>query len=195
MSKTYVCNLALQAAGLSDRIEYEDEDSLERMVCFDWFDIAVQETLLFYPWRFCEQSGTLSPSQSTRPDFPYTSTVNSNCLLVRHVYDAADNKEIAEWRMSGSGTLLTKREPSLYVYTENITDPDQWPPKITKVVAMSLAVMIAPPLLRTAETLQLLKEMQVAALREAVNDEVAGLRDVVRYGRSRKFDWGKPTND
>lgn len=54
MDKLGVCNLALQLIGVSDRIEREDEDSLERQVCFDWYDIARERMLTAFPWNFAD---------------------------------------------------------------------------------------------------------------------------------------------
>jgi len=196
MDKLAICNLALQVAGVSDRISSADEDSLERIVCFDWFGFAVDDVMRRYPWRFAMVNVGLIPAKSDHPEYRYQSELPDDCVLVHDVYgeNICGKKRIKRWTMRGKNKLYTADKPTCCVYIRAPKPPDDvmnddwlddWlsgvPSKVIELIAIRLAACIVPPLLRTGESVATIMQLFNARLSEATQDEVNGLRDTVCF--------------
>lgn len=186
MDKIAICNLALHIAGMSDRIESETEDSLERRVCFDWFDFSVREILSAFQWRFAEKYADVQSVASDRHDYPWLVTLPDDCLNVRSLYN--DFGVIHRWKMSGDQKKALSMSPaSSCEYTADI-EVDLWPYKHIELLATSLAVRIAPPLLRTADSAAQPMQLYQLRLNSAMMEEASAVRDYVNNNRRHHTD-------
>lgn len=204
MDKLGVCNLALQLIGVSDRIEREDEDSLERQVCFDWYDIARERMLTAFPWNFARATETdVECVHNPNQRFPYHVVLPKSCLFVRGVY-IEDNMLRSGIRayMSGVETegmprpqdSIYKMEPvtswlvsdnaifalepiSGFDYTLNRKDVDKFPAGKIQLLAYFLAESIAPALQRNSDITVRMAQLRQSYLQTNINEDVAQLRD------------------
>lgn len=194
MDKLGVCNLALQLIGVSDRIEREDEDSLERQVCFDWYDIARERMLTAFPWNFADAYDWQPVNEPNDGQFPYMVKLDEDCLFVRSVtarninpkgIDAclrvAENhlqplRSLTRWCVA-DGVIYSLDPVDSYCYTLNRKDVDKFPAGKIQLLAYFLAESIAPALQRNSDITVRMAQLRQSYLQTNINEDVAQLRD------------------
>lgn len=150
-----ICNLALDTLKQESIANVESPVSLTESVCARWYDNTRKELLRSHPWSFARKRAVLSRnSSSIASEFPDAYLLPNDFVRILFVGDDVYNQP--EYSIEDGQILLDNGGASdlrlSYVY--NVTNVLKMDSLFIDVLAMELAVKIAPALVGLKPSVQ-----------------------------------------
>ncbi|GAB7024701.1 phage connector family protein [Salidesulfovibrio brasiliensis] len=113
--KPTICNRALAAIGVTDRISSIDEGTPEADLCKLHYDEVLREVLRVYPWNFARTFKNLGGPVETDlpPHWSHAYQLPPDCLRVWRVYGASGSEvvEPGAWVRAGPRIFINEDGP------------------------------------------------------------------------------------
>ena len=151
-SKTSICNLALIHLGHSKLLaNVETDQTAAANACRTVYDQVRNEVLRDFTWPFATERVTLALVEADPNDeWDYAYRYPDDCIMFHRILN--DDRPTAlithlPFRLgqdSQGALIFTDRENAMGQYTIRIEDPSRYPPDFVGMLALLLAVYLAP---------------------------------------------------
>ena len=181
--KVDICNMALDHFGKPSIVSLT-EGSAEAQACGRQYDIARRSALVRSPWTFARRHRklaelTVNPLEDTwqfRYDLP------NDCLKLHQLLlpgERASRNRPASPHYIEEGTVYTDLPSVCALYILDSTDVLSWNSMFDEVVALALALRLAPAFTRRKSDIDTLMDMFREMLNEAIEEDAA--QDTEQY--------------
>lgn len=170
-SKTKIANLALGRIGASKQIRNVDtETTREAVVTRLFMDEDILFVLRDFPWPWATAYVALalvagSTTENAVPDWRYAYRYPTDCLYARRIAIESlgrNNPKPPPFRIGrdAQGKLIYTNEPEAVLeYTAQITDPEEFDPMFTSMLAWKVGAGQAPSLSRIKDMAETCMQM------------------------------------
>ena len=150
-SNVQIAKLALQHIGDRWDITALDDASPEAEQVSLIFDDTRDALLRAHPWGFAKKFTSPAALSGTVPgNWDYMYTYMTDALTVRGIIDPTKENLTIKFEVarnsSGAKVILTNQEDPEFVYTQAITDPNEFDPQFVLAFSYMLASRLAIPL-------------------------------------------------
>ena len=150
-SNVQIAKLALQHIGDRWDITALDDASPEAEQVSLIFDDTRDALLWAHPWGFAKKFTSPAALSGTVPgNWDYMYTYMTDALTVRGIIDPTKENLTIKFEVarnsSGAKVILTNQEDPEFVYTQAITDPNEFDPQFVLAFSYMLASRLAIPL-------------------------------------------------
>lgn len=147
VSKVDICNSALGLLG-ADRIRSVDEDNKRARMCDRFYESAKAYLLARFDWPFAKKLKKLQPlavDEDDQIEGRYEYALPSDCITPRDLYPPGGRNW---WEIMGK-TLICRVSPDsdtevILMYTGRVEDVTYFTDTFVNLLALSIAVRIAP---------------------------------------------------
>lgn len=147
-----ICNLALGHLGSGKTIaDIETEKSDEARACKLFLDTCKKIALRDYAWPFANRIEPLQlVAEDPNPDWMFSYRYPVSCVTFKKILsglrnDTNDSKIVYDIGSDSQGLLIFTDEANAYgKYTNNVTNPQLFPPDYLMAVSLLLAYNIGP---------------------------------------------------
>lgn len=151
----YICNMALGACGNTQKIRGFDDQTVQAIVCSEFYDIVRVSLLEEFAWKFATITDDLTlVTDETHDQYTYVYEYPEGCLKVQKVFAETDGENVTnefdiETVFDDGVSLLriyTDVADAKIKYTYDVQDCLAMPSPFIKALAYSLAAEIVAPL-------------------------------------------------
>lgn len=155
-----ICNLALSHLGdVAEVTSISPPDGTTQAThCALFYPIARDTLIARHPWNFTLTRSVANVATATVPEtWDYQFAVPTHVIFLG-VYDEEDTQDRTPQDYIIEGDYLyTNIETPTFRYTQQITDTTKFPPLFTVALARYLASMLAGPIIKGGEGMQVAK--------------------------------------
>lgn len=173
-----ICNVALSHLGDAGNVASIDppEASTQARLCARFYPIARDEVLESHTWRFNTRRKALTSvalPTAVGGEWSYAYALPTACLRPFAVYvpgvTAPGRTEdfTIETADDGSEILFTGVDEAYLRYVVSVTDVSRFPPSVRALIAARLAVYLANPITRNADTVKAMEALYQRAKAQA----------------------------
>lgn len=160
-SQVDICNQALGACGISKFIQSITENSVEAIVCRQFYNQALGECLEDFPWNFADSYVQLQDIGNPPIGWLYRYQYPNDCQKARGImmqpgtvtytrdwseYPTFKRFAVVENETGGGKAILANIPSPILHYTKAISNPTLFTAQFTGALALLLATKIAAPL-------------------------------------------------
>ena len=184
-NKIVICNFALDHLGKDNVLNLTSTDAGRR--CGRQYDHARRTSLMRSPWTFARKTKALSvQSTNVLSDlFEYAYDIPKDCLKIVRLVEidrgVDDNTPPIPYYIS-NGFLYTNLEGAHLLYVFDNTDTAAWSDLFDDVVAIMIAIRVAPALTRRKSDIKDLRDAYDATLGIAMDTDAAQDQTTYRFG-------------
>ena len=163
MNSIDVCNLALAYIGNTQPIASMVEQTKGAILCGRFYNLTREQLLKAFPWNFAVKTEDLTEvTTETDDQFAYRYEYPEDCLRVLRVGEEEDGEDTVNHyvvRTVDSNGTLSKRiacdiEDARAKYIFDVQDIEAMPAEFIDVLALSLALRLAGPMVTDARMVQ-----------------------------------------
>ncbi len=165
-SKIGICNVALASIGAASIRSFDESNKRARM-CDVFFDICRDLLLSKFDWPFARKYAQLTALDMTdvdAPDGDYIYVLPIDCKIARDIGKRGND---TPWHIMSDGLHCTLASEVYLFYTYKVTDSAKFSDSFADLLAMLLAVKIAPAITQDKDLVKILAEMYRIAQVEA----------------------------
>ena len=170
-----ICNMALDHLGKPSIVAFT-EDSVEARKCLRQYPIARRMCLARSPWTFARKLRALPPlATNTMTDtWAYHYDLPNDMLKLHRVLEEgqeprANTRPVPTY--IESGTIYANVEKARLLYVWDNEETSTWAALFDDVVALFLAMRMAPSMTRRKSDVELFQGMYKVALNEAIEND------------------------
>lgn len=217
-----ICNMALSHLGqLSGIVDFDTDRSAAGTFCRRFYGSVLDEVYRDFPWPFARKFDTIAlvsdPTVMATPEWMYAYRVPTDCIHVRRILNGFTRQETQSSRVpyiigvdDGGGLIYcdyapvaaTATTPALPMieYTKQQDAASQYPADFGQMMALRLAVYIAPGLTAGdkfnmgGKAAQKYEFARLAAQNNAINEEQPDQPVDAEWIQARTGGYGWPGN-
>lgn len=184
-SKIKICNMALAAVG-ADQIRSFSENNKRARQCEVFFDLVRDYILFKFDWGFARRFVKLQQLADVEtPPGIYAYGIPADCKIVRDLYPRGSKEW---WEVTGD-TFLCRFTDNVYIYyTGRCDEPVKFSDAFAYLIALLLAVKIAPSLTKNASTTKALYEQYLREEADAMEADASQSNDYRPVDEDPNFD-------
>lgn len=171
-SKIEICNIALGMLGAKS-IRSFDENNKSARLCDRFYESTKLLLLSKFDWPFARKYAKLQPlaDQSTPPG-QYAFQLPNDCKAPRDIHPMGSS---TPWQVYGKTLVTPLSSESVWLYyTTNVTDTNMFTDNFIELLALKLAVMLAPPITQDKELTGVLARQYSVMELEAFSSDANG---------------------
>lgn len=149
-SEVTIYNLALSHLAVGVEVSATNERSPEAEACLAFYDIARDDTLRAFPWKFANKIDALDlVAEQPNSEWGYSYRYPSDCVHFRRILsgnrmDTVDSRIRYTLGQDTAGQLIyTDQATAEGEYTLRVTNVDRYPPDFKLALSYRLASLIA----------------------------------------------------
>lgn len=193
-TKAKIFNLTLKNLGVSVSVQSTTQTDRNTAVLNEYYDTAKEKTLADHDWGFASAYRSLTPTggKCPNPKFNFEYDYPNNCVMVREIVTAEENKTIEFEPASnenGQRVLYTNEANATIRYTRLVQEESYFTPEFAMALSWYLAFLAAKAITgartNTSDCLQIYRQMLLEGKTQDANEGYKESEDVCDWIEAR----------